>query len=130
MADIEITESGVLKLLQHLKVHKAAGPDQIRPRVLKEMANLVAPMLTVIFKKSYDCGELLKDWKTAQVTPVYKRGMRTDPANYRPISSTCIACKLMEHVLTSGIMKHANDNNILYHLPNTAYEKVDPAKHN
>lgn len=63
MADIEITESGVLKLLQHLKVHKAAGPDQIRPRVLKEMANLVAPMLTVIFKKSYDCGELPKTGK-------------------------------------------------------------------
>ena len=49
MADIEITESGVLKLLQRLKIHKASGPDEIRPRVLNEMADLVAPMLTTIF---------------------------------------------------------------------------------
>ena len=61
MADIEITESGVLKLLQRLKIHKASGPEQIRPRVLKEMADLVAHMLTTIFKKSYDCGEVPED---------------------------------------------------------------------
>ena len=88
MADIEITESGVLKLLQCLKIHKASGPDQIRPRVLKEMENQVAPMLTVIFKKSYDDGEVPEDWKTANITPVFKKGKRCDPTNYRPISLT------------------------------------------
>ena len=116
MAHIEIRESDVLKLLQRLKIHKASGPDQIRPRVLKEMADLVAPMLTTIFKKSYDCGEVPEDWKTANVTPVYKTGTGSDQANYRPISLTCMAGKLMERVLTSRIVKHANNQNIIYHL--------------
>ena len=47
---------------------------------------------------------------------VFKRGRRSEAGNYRPISLTCIACKIMEHILVSNIMKHANWNNILYHL--------------
>ena len=75
-------------------------------------------MLTAvcIFKKSYDDGEVPEDWKTANITPVFKKGKRSDTANYRPISLTCIACKPMEHVLTSNIMMHVNDHNILYLL--------------
>ena len=116
MADINITESGVHNLLKSLKAHKAPGPDQISPRVLKEMANVIAPILTEIFRKSYDSGIIPEDWKTANITPVFKKGKRSDAANYKPISLTCIACKLMEHILTSHIMKHANDHNILYGL--------------
>ena len=103
-------------LLKSLNSHKTPGPDQISPRVLKEMANVIAPILTVIFRKSYDSGIIPEDWKTANITPVFKKGKRCDAANYRPISLTCIACKLMEHILTSHIMKHANNHNILYGL--------------
>lgn len=116
MENIQITEAGVLKLLQNLKEHKACGPDNIKPKVLKEMANIVAPMLTLIFKKSYDCGEVPEDWKSAYVTPIFKAGTKSDPANYRPISLTCVACKLMEHIITSAIMKHTKRHNIFYHL--------------
>ena len=116
MADINITESGALKLLKSLKAHKAPDPDQISPRVLKELANVVAPILTTIFRKSYDSGTVPEDWKTTNITPVFKKGKRSDAANYRPISLTCIVCKLMEHILTSHVMKHANDHNILYGL--------------
>ena len=116
MADLNITESGVHNLLKSLNALKAPGPDQISPRVLKKMANVIAPILTAIFRKSYDSGIIPEDWKTANITPVFKKGKRSDAANYRPISLTCIACKLMEHILTSQIMKHANDHNILYGL--------------
>lgn len=50
------------------------------------------------------------------MTPVFKKGKRSEAGNYRPISLTCIACKIMEHILVSNIIKHANRNNILYHL--------------
>lgn len=80
MADIKITESGVHKLLKSLKAHKAPGPDQISPLVLKEMANVIAPMLTAIFKKSCDCGVVPEDRKTANITPVFKKGKRSDAA--------------------------------------------------
>ena len=123
MPEIEIFEAGVLKLLQNLKIHKASGPDQIRPRVLKELSTKIAPALTAIYKRSYQTGEVPEDWKTAHVTPVFKNGKRTVAANYRPISLTCIACKLMEHIIVSAVMRHTNKNNILYDLQSGFREK-------
>ena len=116
MPDIIISTAGVLKLLQNLQIHKAPGPDGIGPRILKELSTTIAPILSEIYKRSYESGEVPEDWKTAYVTPVFKKGKKTDVANYRPISLTSIACKLMEHILVSGIMKHTKKNDILYNL--------------
>ena len=113
MPDIQITEPGILKLLQSLKPHKAAGPDNLKPALLKQLAPQIAPILTTIFNKSLDTGEVPSDWRNAHVTPIYKKGSRYDAANYRPISLTCIACKLLEHTIVSAIMKHSNAHNIL-----------------
>ena len=114
--DIEINVAGVRKLIQRLNVHKAAGPDRIGPQVLKNLACVVAPILTVIFRKSYETGCIPDDWISAYVTPAFKKGKNCDPSNYRPISLTCVACKLMEHIITSHIMHHANRFNMLYDL--------------
>jgi hypothetical protein len=51
------------------------------------------------------------DWNHANVTPVYKKGDTHHPANYRPISLTCISCKLLEHVMASNMMEHLESNN-------------------
>jgi hypothetical protein len=45
-----------------------------------------------------------------------EKGKTFEAINYRPISRTCISCKLMEHIITSHIMKHADTHNILYPL--------------
>ncbi len=116
MQDITITTNGVLKLLQNLNPGKACGPDNISPRVLKELADIIADPLTRIFQKSLNEQQVPKDWRHATVTPVFKKGQKYDCANYRPISLTCIASKLMEHIICSNIMKHAKDNDILYPL--------------
>jgi len=47
----------------------------------------IAEPLSIIFQKSYDAGELPTVWTTATVTPVYKKGKRTDPGNYRPTTT-------------------------------------------
>ena len=116
MPDITFTIPGVQKLLQNLKIHKAAGPDDITPRVLKELSGTIAPILTNLYSKSYISANIPDEWRKANVVPVYKKGSKYDPGNYRLISLTCIACKLMEHIITSSIMKHANRHNILYWL--------------
>ena len=112
--NIEITSIGIEKLLRKLKPHKAAGPDEISARFLKEMAQDIAPILQTIFQLSYNSSEIPEDWRHANVVPVYKKGQAHDPANYRPISLTCICCKVMEHIIVSNIMHHARRNNILY----------------
>ena len=47
------------------------------------------------------------------VTPLFKKGKRYDPSNYRPVSLTSIVCKTLEHILVSQIMKHLETNSIL-----------------
>ena len=104
--------TGVLNLLNNLKPHKACGPDNINSRVIIDLKDHVAPILTKIYTKSLETGTIPKDWKHANVAPAFKKGERYKAGNYRPISLTCICCKLMEHIITSSIMKHLDSNNI------------------
>ena len=73
-------------------------------------------MLTILYHKSYESDQIPMDWKRAEVTPAFNNGSKTAACNYRPISLTCIACKIMEHIPTRNIVKHASKNNILYEL--------------
>ena len=59
----------------------------------------------------------------AQVCPLVKKGDKTEPSNYRPISLTCILCKAMEHIIASNISKHLNKYNALYELQHGFREK-------
>ena len=116
MSDIDITEPGVRKMLEKLNVHKAQGPDEIGPQILMNLASTIAPILIVIYRRSYETGRIPEDWRMANVVPAYQKGKNSLPSNYRPISLSCIACKMMEHIVTSSIMKHANNHGILYSL--------------
>ena len=102
--EIRITVKGVEKLLASTNPTKATGPDGIPPRVLKELAHELAPILTVIFQKSLATGTVPSEWKTAIVSPIYKKGEHYNPANYRPVSLTSIPCKILEHIIVSHIM--------------------------
>jgi hypothetical protein len=114
MDDPIISEAGILKLLLAIQPNKAHGPDQIPARVMKENAVELAPILALIFNSSLSRSEVPEDWRTGNVSPIYKKGQKQDPCNYRPVSLTCIACKLMEHVIVSNIMKFADANNIIH----------------
>jgi hypothetical protein len=61
---INIACAGVLKLLQKLNPNKAAGPDNIRPKILNELAAEIAPILTIIFRRSLETGEVPPDWRS------------------------------------------------------------------
>ena len=76
MSDIEITSLGILNLLKNLNVHKASGPDGISPKVLKELAEDIAPMLSLIFKKSYNTAEVPTDWLMLLLSTKWATKMR------------------------------------------------------
>jgi len=113
LPEITITEQGVFALLSQIDPHKACGPDNIPAKILHEMAQELTPMITHLFKQSLDTSELPSEWKSAYVTPVFKKDKKSDPSNYRPVSLTSILCKTFEHVLVSQIMKHLENNQIL-----------------
>ena len=124
MPEIKIDLNGVIKLLSNLKPDKAAGPDSIKPVVLKQLKTEIAPVICLLFEKSLQTGQLPSDWKKAQVCPLFKKGDKTEPSNYRPISLTCILCKVMEHIIASNLSKHLNKHNILYELKHGFREKT------
>jgi len=71
----DIREDSVEKLLLNLKTSKSPGPDGIHPRVLKEVATELAVPLTKIFKSTVESGHLPHLWKTANITPIFKKGI-------------------------------------------------------
>ena len=80
---ITITQNGVYKLLHGLNQHKATDPDEISTKFLKEMAAPVTPALTFIFQASLNQGQTPEDWKLANISPIFKKGDKSKPANYR-----------------------------------------------
>ena len=67
MPDLEISREGVEKLLLKLKPNKAAGPDNISPRILKELADVLADPLCIVFRKSLPKGCVPSDWRHANI---------------------------------------------------------------
>ena len=113
---LTVTRNGVEKLLEELKPHKAAGPDRISNKVLKELSKELAPVLTDLFNQSLNEGTIPKDWSSALITPVFKKGNVHKASNYRPVSLTCVICKLLEHIICSHVTSHLVKNELLTHL--------------
>ncbi len=84
--------------------------------VLKQCADEISPCLSEIFRQSLSSATLPIDWTKANVAPIFKKGNRHEPANYRPVSLTSVCCKLLEHIICSHTRKHLERYNILTHL--------------
>ena len=119
MPEFEISINGIIKLLGNLKSGKEAGPDKIRPLILKELKDEISPIIQVIFERSIETGKLPIDWCQAYVTPVFKKCDKTQAINYCPIS----LCKVLEHIMASYIVKHMNKHSLLYDLQHGFREK-------
>ena len=110
MPETQVTKKGILKLLQALKISKAAGPDQeLSKNCLAELAHV----LTLLFQAPLHQQSLPDIWN---VNPIYKKDDKTNPSNYHNVSLTCISCKLPEHIICSSLMQHLTKHNSLYPL--------------
>ena len=97
--DLRIDEEEILKILSTLNEWKAMGPDGIHPAVLKNCSLEIAKPLRKIFQDTIEQGKIPTDWKQANVTPIFKKGLRTKASNYRPVSLTSQTCKVMEKIM-------------------------------
>ena len=114
---IIIDQKGLEKLLTNINSSKTSGPDNIIPnRILKECAIHLAPILKTILQCSLDTGELLKDWRDANISSIFKKGDKHLPENYRPVSLTSVTCKILEHIICKHLLKRLEKNKILTNL--------------
>ena len=110
--DISVTPKAVELKLRELNPSKAQGPDLIPPKVLKELCKELAHPLAYLFNVSLESGSIPDDWKKADVTAIFKKGSRSDPENYRPISLTCLTCKVLESLIRDQLVAYFDDYNL------------------
>jgi len=103
----------VFKHLSKLKPNSSGGPDGLPALFLKNLAPSLSFPLSILFSSSFALGELPDVWKMATVTPIFKKGQSCDPGNYRPISLTCILCKVMESIIKDVVIKYLLDNKLI-----------------
>ena len=109
MPAIDISCSGVKALIDGLDSSKAPGPDDISPKLLKLIPEEASRCLKLIFESSLRKSEVPSDWEKASITPLFKKGAKSDPKNYRPVSLTFIPCKLLEHIIKSALYTYTGN---------------------
>ena len=111
--NITITDEDMYNALNKLNTSKAPGPDSVHPKILKELAREFAHPLRILFDKTLKDGKLPDPWKEAQVSPIFKKGKKNAPGNYRPVSLTSIICKVFETFIRDALCNHLSSNKLL-----------------
>ena len=113
LENITITEDQMYHALNSLNISKSPGPDEIHPRILKELSKELAKPLSMLFNKSIKEGKIPDKWKIAEVRPIFKKGSKQEAGNYRPVSLTSVVCKVFESFVRDAMYSHFISNNLL-----------------
>ena len=108
--DIDFNTDKVRDILRNIDCNKAQGPDNLNGVILKTCANSLALPLSILFQLIYNTGILPAEWKRTNIVPVFKKGVKENIENYRPISLTCISAKVMERIIYDELFSRT------YHL--------------
>ena len=107
--DIRVTPAVVYDTLYNLNKRKSQGPDDVPPRVLCELSKELSVPLSIVFNKSLEDGIIPTESKRANVVAIFKKGTKSVPGNYRPVSLTCIVCKILESIIRDIVVEHMLD---------------------
>jgi hypothetical protein len=113
LTKINISEEVVLEKLSKINVNKCQGPDQIHGKFLYELRDLLCKPITKLCQLSLELGTVPQDWRDANVAPLFKKGSRGKPENYRPVSLTSIVGKLMESIIKDSIVSHLEKHKLI-----------------
>ena len=107
LTDITISVADVVSELSGLNVYKSGGPDGVHPKLLKALSAdaQFVNAVCALFQKCIDTGTIPSVWKTATVIALFKSGSKAQALNYRPVSLTCILCKILEQIIRKQIVE-------------------------
>ena len=113
LREIIITEEIVRKKIKNLNPNKSPGPDGLHPRVISEIEKEISPHLSRIYILSLEQRKVVKDWKLQNIAPIFKKGSKNEPGNYRPISLTSVPGKMLESIIVDNMVDHLEVNNLI-----------------
>ena len=102
LSKIELNE--IIEIIKRLVLKKAMGHDKIPPKVIKWAPELFAPILLVIFNKCFDLGRYPDIMKVGKVSPLYKKGVKNDNNNYRPITVLIQFNQIFERLISKRMI--------------------------
>jgi len=108
------TERNVTVAIDKLKNNLSCGPDELPPLLFKRLKHCLARPLALVYTQLLSVAFVPDEWKQAVIIPVFKKGTTGDVSNYRPISLTCVVCKIMERVISHQILEYLLHNKLLH----------------
>ena len=82
---------------------KSPASNEIHPMLLKQCAMEIARPLADIYQRSFNNGVIQKEWKLANISPIFKKGKKSDAGKYRPVSLTSVPCKVMQTIIKKSL---------------------------
>ena len=113
LGSVTFTYDRVFRALMKLPLKYSKTPDNLPAIFLKSIAGGIAFPLSYLFNMSMKCGRVPSDWKIAYVCPIFKKGDRKLPSNYRPVSLTSICGKVMESIISDSMIAFLRANHLL-----------------
>jgi len=113
-ADLPLVEGDQVRdHLSKVDTHKSMGPNGMYPRVLRELADVIAEPLSITFERSWRTGEVPENWRKANVTPGFKKGKKEDTGNYRLVNLTSVPGKVMKQLILDVISKQVEEKKVI-----------------
>ena len=113
ICDVSITAKKVKDKIQRLRQGATSGTDSIGTGLLKELAEVVSSPLAYVMRRSLETGSVPDNWRTANVSPIFKKGAKSSPENYRPVSLTSICGKMMEAIIKDDVVSHLDKHKLI-----------------
>ena len=118
-----LTNQVVEEKVNKLKTNESSGPDEVSPKLPKLAGKAIVPALTDIFNYSIKRRTVFSSWKSARLTPIFKKDDQTDCGNYRPVPLLSVPSKILEAVVNDRLVHHVFRDNQLITERQWAYRR-------
>lgn len=110
--DCNFTSEEISKTIKTLKRNKSCGIDNISADFFIDANDFISPYLTTIFNKIYETRTYPEAWRKGIIVPIFKKGERNNPRNYRGITLMSSIAKIFSLCLRNRLNKWCEQNEL------------------